>query len=140
MRCFDHGLKPTFPGGWVSITGPFQEIERNAICSFVRDFIAGFSDKRNDSAADTPAPKQIKDFKARDYRGRETSLAEFADSKAVVVAFLGTECPLAKLEDGPRLGRVGQLLQAQGVAFLGIDSNRQDSISEIANYWREYTA
>lgn len=85
-------------------------------------------------AADA-APTVIKEFKARDYRGRETSRAEFAGNKAIVVAFLGTECPLAKLY-APRLEELAAKYKSQGVAFIGIDSNRQDSISEIANYAR----
>ncbi|HVU89087.1 MAG TPA: redoxin domain-containing protein [Pirellulales bacterium] len=87
------------------------------------------------TAADSPIGKEVKDFKARDYRGRETSLAEFADSKAIVVAFLGTECPLAKMY-GPRLEELAAEYKSQGVAFIAIDSNRQDSIAEIANYAR----
>jgi len=77
----------------------------------------------------------VKDFKARDYRGKEISLADFAGNKAVVVAFLGTGCPLAKLY-GPRLQELAKTYEAQGVAIVGIDSNRQDSIAEIANYAR----
>jgi peroxiredoxin/mono/diheme cytochrome c family protein len=88
-------------------------------------------------AADSPVGTTVKDFKARDYRGRETSLAEFAGSKAVVVAFLGTECPLAKMY-GQRLEELAKQYKDQGVTFLGIDSNRQDSIAEIANYARTH--
>ncbi len=87
------------------------------------------------SAADSPIGKAVKEFKVRDYRGHETSLADFADSKAVVVAFLGTECPLAKLY-GPRLEELANQYKSQGVAFIAVDSNRQDSIAEIANYAR----
>ncbi|MES1213641.1 MAG: redoxin domain-containing protein [Singulisphaera sp.] len=88
-------------------------------------------------AADSPVGMSIKEFKARDYRGHETSLTDFADRQAVVVAFLGTECPLAKLY-GPRLEELANQYKAQGVAFLGIDANRQDSIAEIANYARTH--
>ena len=87
------------------------------------------------AAAESTTPTQIKDFKARDYRGRDTSLAEFGGSKAVVVAFLGTECPLAKLY-APRLEELAAQYKSQGVTFLAVDSNRQDSIAEIANYAR----
>ena len=86
------------------------------------------------ATAATPETK-ISDFKARDYRGRETSLAEFASSNAVVVAFVGTECPLARLY-APRLEELAKEYKDKGVTFLAVDSNRQDSISEIANYAR----
>ena len=54
--------------------------------------------------------KKVDNFSARDFRGKETSLADFANSKAVVVAFLGTECPQAKLY-APRAGQVGRGIQ-----------------------------
>ena len=38
----------------------------------------------------------------KDSYGKSRNLGEFKDSKFMVVAFLGTECPLAKLY-GPRL-------------------------------------
>ncbi len=88
-------------------------------------------------AGDAPSPvgKKIENFTAQDYRGKEVSLQDFAGSKQVVVAFLGTQCPLAKLY-GPRLAELAAEFAEQGVAFVGIDSNRQDSIAELAHYAR----
>jgi peroxiredoxin len=83
----------------------------------------------------SPIGKKIENFTARDYRGKEVSLSDVADSKLVVVAFLGTECPLAKLY-GPRLAELQKDYAAKGVAFMGIDSNRQDLVTEIAHYAR----
>ena len=62
-------------------------------------------------------------------------LSELAGKNATVIAFLGTECPLAKLY-GPRLAELSEKYAAQGVAFLAIDANRQDSLAEIAAYVR----
>jgi peroxiredoxin/mono/diheme cytochrome c family protein len=81
------------------------------------------------------AGRPIERFSARDFRGKETSLADFAGRKLVVVAFLGADCPLAKLY-APRLNALAKEFEARGVAFIGIDSNRQDSITEIAHYAR----
>jgi peroxiredoxin len=83
-------------------------------------------------STDTPL---IAEFALRDYRGREWSLSELADRRLVVVAFLGTECPLAKLY-ASRLNELAEQYGPQGVAFLGIDSNRQDSLTEILHYAR----
>jgi peroxiredoxin len=85
-----------------------------------------------------PAPtigSQIDDFTLRDYRGRERSLKDFGEAKVVVVAFLGVECPLAKLY-ARRLEQLQQEFADQGVEFIGIDSNRQDSVTELADYAR----
>ena len=38
--------------------------------------------------------KKIPDFKLPDHRGRQASLSDFQDKKAVVVVFIGTECPI----------------------------------------------
>lgn len=77
----------------------------------------------------------IDGFSLQDYRGKDHSLADWKDAKLVVVAFLGCDCPLAKLY-GPRLAELAKEFAAQGVAFVGVNSNRQDSITEIAAYAR----
>lgn len=78
---------------------------------------------------------QIDDFRLQDFRGRWVTLGEFKASKFVVVTFLGTECPLAKLY-GARLSHLSEIYGPRGVSFLGINANRQDSITEIAAYAR----
>ncbi len=85
----------------------------------------------------TPIGKKIDDFTASDFRGKEVSLKDFAGSKAVVVAVLGTECPQAKLY-APRLAELAERFKAQGVAFVGIDANQQDSVTELAHYAKEH--
>ena len=81
----------------------------------------------------SPIGKQVDNFSARDFRGKSTSLADFSESKAVAVAFVGTECPLAKLY-APRLVELAAEFKARGVAFVAIDSNRQDSDTELAHF------
>ncbi|MEX0679471.1 MAG: redoxin domain-containing protein [Pirellulales bacterium] len=79
--------------------------------------------------------RRIENFSLRDYRGKVRSLEEFSDAKLVVVAFVGTECPLAKLY-APRLEQLHKRFAPRGVAFVGVDSNRQDSITELAAFAR----
>ena len=88
-------------------------------------------------AETSPLGKKIDGFTASDFHGKEVSLKDFADSKAVVVAVLGTECPQAKLY-APRLVELAEKFKAQGVAFLAIDANQQDSVSELAHYAKEH--
>lgn len=80
--------------------------------------------------------KQIEDFSLKNQFGKEYALHELDDKDVVVVAFVGTECPLAKLY-GPRLADLADKL-GDKVAFLGIDSNQQDSLEEIAAYARRH--
>ncbi len=53
----------------------------------------------------------------------------------IVVAFLGVECPLAKLY-AARLNDLQEKFAADQVAFVGIDANPQDSLSEMAAFVR----
>lgn len=80
-----------------------------------------------------PIGNQIDNFKLSDYLGTSHQLADWKDKKAVVIAFLGAECPLC-LQYGPRLAELAKEYDPRGVAFVGIDSNQQDSLQEIARY------
>jgi peroxiredoxin len=80
--------------------------------------------------------KPIASFKLRDYQGAWHSLDDCKGKKFVVVAFLGTECPLANRYAG-RLTELAKEFEPRGVAFLGIISNQQDSISKIARLAKE---
>ncbi len=88
-----------------------------------------------DAAAGSPLGKSIDAFAGRDYQGQEHSLADYADHDVLVVAFLGTECPLAKLY-GPRLQEIADAYAEQGVAVIGVNSNLQDSLTEMGAYAR----
>jgi peroxiredoxin len=77
--------------------------------------------------------EHVADFTLSDYLGSSHSLADWGDKRAVVVAFLGTECPMANLY-GDRLQEMAERYADQGVQFVGIDSNRQDLLEKIAHY------
>ncbi|MBD54125.1 MAG: thiol-disulfide isomerase [Rhodopirellula sp.] len=77
--------------------------------------------------------KKISPFTLDNCYGRAVSLDTFTNKKAIVVAFLGTECPLAKLY-GPRLEKLQQTFGTDDVAIIGINSNKQDSLSEVLAY------
>jgi len=47
-------------------------------------------------AVESQVATRINDFTLQDYLGAQHSLNEWQDKKAVVVVFVGTECPLAK--------------------------------------------
>src|SRR6187455_1510811 len=74
----------------------------------------------------------VADFRFQDHRGAGRSLAEFADKKAVVVAFLGVECPLAK-QYAVRLAELSAKYEPRGVAFLALDPNEQDGATAIGH-------
>ncbi|HUG89537.1 MAG TPA: redoxin domain-containing protein, partial [Planctomycetaceae bacterium] len=79
--------------------------------------------------------RAVEEFALRDYRGKEHALSDYGEATVVVLAFLGTECPLVKLY-GRRLEDLSQKYRGRGVVFLGVNSNVHDSITEIAAYAR----
>src|SRR5437763_14973298 len=79
--------------------------------------------------------RRIESFTLQDFRGESHSLGDYADQQAIVLCFLGTECPLAKLYV-PRLQKLSEQFSGRGVAFVGVSSNSQDSITELAAYAR----
>ncbi|MFM9963937.1 MAG: redoxin domain-containing protein [Planctomycetaceae bacterium] len=72
----------------------------------------------------------IPDTALTDYRGASVSLADVRDKPVVVLAFLGTECPLAKLAV-VKLNVLAKEFEPRGVVILGINSNRQDSMADL---------
>jgi thiol-disulfide isomerase/thioredoxin len=82
--------------------------------------------------ADTRGPaKTVKPFTLRDPAGKAWSLADQKDKKAVVVLFLGTECPINNAYL-PRLAELHRAYAEKGVAFVGVNSNVHDTATRIA--------
>jgi peroxiredoxin len=82
---------------------------------------------------DSPVGRKVEAFRLRDHRGAEHALAEFADRRLVVLAFVACECPLAKLY-GPRLAELAREYEPRGVAFVGVNANQQDSATAVGRY------
>jgi len=94
--------------------------------------------KRTPSDAKTKASaehvgRKISDFTLKSSFGKEYSLSDLASRDIVVVVFLGTECPMAKLY-AARLGEMAKSYKATKVGFIGIDSNQQDSLQELSAF------
>jgi peroxiredoxin len=81
--------------------------------------------------------RPITELNLQDFRGKHWSLVDFKDRRVVVVAFLGVECPLAKLYAG-RLQQLANDYRDRGVAVIGVNANRQDSITELAAFARQH--
>ena len=106
---------------------------------FFAAMVAGVSGLNQVTAGDLQ-PKigqKVENFSLQDFRGAEHSLAALKDKKLVVLAFVGTECPLAKLYM-PTLVTLAKKYEEQGVAVLGISSNQQDSITELTAFARTH--
>jgi peroxiredoxin len=81
--------------------------------------------------------KKIADFTLTDVRdGKKVSLAGLKE-KAVVVVFVGTECPISN-SYMPRLVELHQEFSKKGVAFLAINANSQDTPERVARHAKEH--
>ncbi|NNJ26453.1 redoxin domain-containing protein [Alienimonas chondri] len=91
---------------------------------------------------DAGPPRFPADAELRDVFGNRVTLGEAIgeateegapEAKAVVVAFVGTECPLVQIT-APRFRAVAEEGRKNGVRVVLIDSNRQDSLSDLAEF------
>lgn len=87
------------------------------------------------AAAEPRLGRKIDDFELQDYQGQPFRLADHRDAPAVVVAFLGVECPLAKAY-APRLAKIRSEFADRGVVVVAIDANEQDALSELGQFAR----
>jgi peroxiredoxin len=69
--------------------------------------------------------------------GQQHALSSYKDKKAIVVVFVGTECPIANLYL-PTLVEMHKKYSAKGVQFLLIYSNAQDSFADVVTHAREH--
>ena len=131
-------VKPnTDPGARASRVRSSWDIEKENLMRLfvlIALLIAGFS--ATSMAAEkgkTGLGQALADFSLRDFRGKSHALSDFKSSSLVVVAVLGTECPLAK-QYAIKLQKLADHYADQGLVVIGIDANRQDSLAEIAAF------
>jgi peroxiredoxin len=89
--------------------------------------------------ADVPAgaDKTIAAFTLHDTAGKAVSLSDYKDRKALVVVFLGTQCPINN-QYAPRLAELHKEYAGKGVQFLAINANVQDSPRQIAEHAKKH--
>jgi peroxiredoxin len=72
-----------------------------------------------------------------DATGQAVSLASLRRGSLLVLAFIGTECPIANLYC-ERLEGLSRNYRGRAVTFLGINSNNHESVAEIAEHAKTY--
>ena len=76
-------------------------------------------------------------FTLADTAGRPVSLHGYHGKKAVVIAFMGTECPVGNLYM-PRLVELSQAYRNRGVAFLIVNSNAHETADQVGEHARSF--
>jgi peroxiredoxin/mono/diheme cytochrome c family protein len=88
--------------------------------------------------ADSPPPtKKVGDFTLKDTADKAVSFSDFKAKKAIVVIFIGTECPINNAFM-PRLAALHKEYADKGVQFLAINANSQDTPARIAAHAKEH--
>jgi peroxiredoxin len=84
-----------------------------------------------------PAPgAKVSGFSLKDIHRRPRSLDDYKDKKAVVVAFLDTECPLSNLYVPTLIGLHKQYAD-KGVQFVAIFASNQDTFIRVSAHAQE---
>ncbi|MFA3783745.1 thioredoxin family protein [Melioribacteraceae bacterium 4301-Me] len=82
-------------------------------------------------------PIKVTNFTLKDYNGKEHSLTDYKNSKAIVIIFIATQCPVSNAYN-ERMEKLYQDYKDKNVAFIGINSNKQESIEEIAEHAKKH--
>ena len=80
--------------------------------------------------------ESVKDFTLKDYLGNEHSLSDYKDSKAIVIIFVATRCPVSNAYN-TRMEKLFEDYKDKDVALLGINSNKSESVAEIKEHAKE---
>lgn len=105
-------------------------LTRILIVTFI--FIVAFS--MNVRADTVRMDKEVADFTLKDAKAKEHSLKDLShQKKATVVMFISTQCPVFS-DYNERIVALYNDYKDQGVQFIGINSNRNESVKEIAEH------
>lgn len=98
---------------------------------------AGPVDARSELPADRGVMQRVADFTLDDVTtGQPVRLYNYVGKRAIVLAFLGTDCPVGNLYV-PRLIELNRAYKNQGVVFLGLNSNAHEDRDKVARYVKE---
>lgn len=81
--------------------------------------------------------KRVENFTLEDYNGVQHSLNDYKSSKVIVLMFIATQCPVSNAYNG-RMVQLFKDYSSKGVAFLAINSNKQESVDEIKNHAKDH--
>ena len=94
------------------------------------------------SAGELPAAKikvgeKMEDFTLPDVNGKPHRLYDFQGKKAVAVIFIATRCPYCNAFNHV-MASLAHEYESRGVAFIGINANRTEPVTEVAEHARAH--
>lgn len=102
-----------------------------SIALLLTSFILTISASTNNSTLET-----VDDFTLMDYNGKEHALSDYKDSKAIVILFVATECPISNAYNS-RMESIFKEYSEKGIAFIGINSNKAESVDRMKEHAEE---
>jgi peroxiredoxin len=78
-------------------------------------------------------PTKAENFTLEDVNGKKHSLTDYKDAKAIVLMFIATQCPVSN-DYNERMASLEKDYRGKGIVFLGINSNKQESVEEIREH------
>ena len=95
-------------------------------------FILAFS--MNAGADTVKMDKEVPNFTLKDATDKEHSLKDLSrDKKVTVLMFISTQCPVSNAYN-ERIIALHNDYKDQGIQFIGINSNRNESVEEIVEH------
>jgi len=85
----------------------------------------------------TETKKKLENFTLGDYNSVRHSLTDYNSSKAIVLMFIATQCPVSN-DYNERMVQLYKDYTSKGVAFIGINSNKQEDVEEIKEHAQEH--
>jgi peroxiredoxin len=79
---------------------------------------------------------KVDNFSLKDYTGKTHELTDYKESKAIVLMFIATQCPVSN-NYNKRMAKISQEYEKKNIAFIGINSNKQESVEEIAQHSKD---
>ncbi len=81
-------------------------------------------------------PSTSENFSLNDYNGKKISLTDFKDSKAIVLIFMSTQCPVSNAYN-ERMASLYKDYNTKNITILGVNSNKAETSEEIKEHAKE---
>ncbi len=81
-------------------------------------------------------PLTTENFFLNDYNGKKISLTDFKDSKAIVLMFISTQCPVSNAYN-ERMASLYNDYNSKNITILGINSNKAETPEDIKEHAQE---
>lgn len=82
-------------------------------------------------------PVKAENFTLPDCNGVKHSLTDYKEAKAIVLMFIATQCPVSNGYNN-RMVSLYNDYKDKNVVFIGINSNKQESVEEVKNHAKEH--